>query len=319
MSDPTLPNFVVVSPSSGITSGGPQPATIPIGLNEPVVRTLVPGTHILQVVFSTVDQSPPAQAVTQIVLSLAGPPRPSISSVVNTASFQPTLSPGAMFSIMGDHLASQFLPTFDTSGKYPTSFGKGTTLFSTMVLVSGIPAPLLYASPTQINAVVPYGVAGQSTASIVVTRYSSSTAPFVVPLLDTSPGIFTVAQNGNGQAAAMNVIANPGLAADPSNIVPNGYNGPGNPVRRQSEDPIAAIQLFVTGAGVWNPPVEDGAIALFRPFRYDFTDQPPIVVTIGGQGTHIYYVGPVPYQVWGCFKSSPSCPTASHRVRSQWL
>ncbi len=103
-------------------------------------------------------------------------------------------------------------------------------------------ASLVYVSPGQINALVPYGVAGQSTVNVVVTRYSLTTAPFAVSITNSSPGIFTATENGSGQGAILNVPANP------SDLTAYTYNGTGNPAPQGS-----VIVVFRDGYGRLEP------------------------------------------------------------------
>jgi uncharacterized protein (TIGR03437 family) len=60
----------------------------------------------------------------------------------------------------------------------PTTLGGATVTFTG---ASGpLPAPLFYASPTQINAEAPNGITG---ASIVVTTARGSSAPYQIPVV----------------------------------------------------------------------------------------------------------------------------------------
>ena len=96
------------------------------------------------------------------VYGLFSPPEierivPVISNVANAASYsQDAVSPGELVSIFGLNLGS------------PASAGMGldgsgwvtTTLAGTQVLFDGIPGPMIYASDSQVNAIVPFGVTG---------------------------------------------------------------------------------------------------------------------------------------------------------------
>jgi hypothetical protein len=70
---PTPPNFIVVFPSTGITSTDiSNPTVVLIGLNQSVVRDMSAGTYALSVMFSTVDQSVPSQTGIVVILRLSG-------------------------------------------------------------------------------------------------------------------------------------------------------------------------------------------------------------------------------------------------------
>lgn len=299
---PAPPNFIVVTPASGMTSpqgGLGSTAEVLIGLNQAVLQRLDPGRYFLEVNFSTVDESPPSGVSVLVDLGLGFTTPPAINSIVNAATLQPTIAPGAIVSIFGSHLAPNFgaLP-YDDTASYPTTLGDGTRSGNTTITFGGIAAPLLYVSQTQINAIVPYELAGQKTADVVLTRYGLSAA-FTIPLHGTSPGIFTATQNGTGQGAILN-------AADST------FNSAANPAQKGS-----AITMFATGAGAWNPPVPDGALSLVvtnplctvpnLPACVHLAAQ-PVSLTIGGKPALLLYVGTSPYQLWSLLQVNAIVP-----------
>ncbi len=114
---------------------------------------------------------------------------PGSATVVNGASYQSTVAPGAIISIFGSALASgtQAAPTAPLSA----------TLQNAVVSFNGIPAPLFYVSPTQINAQIPYGLKPGS-ATMQVTNSGSTAATQTVTVAAAAPGIFTANQTGSG-------------------------------------------------------------------------------------------------------------------------
>jgi uncharacterized protein (TIGR03437 family) len=282
------PNFVVLS-----ASGGSIPAFIQVGLNERVIRQMAPGAYGLDIFFSTVDQTPPSRTSVSVQLNLAGPATPVIQSVVNTASYQSKICPGAMVSIFGAHLGQ---PTGSTSfnefGLYPT------TVAGTTVTFNGISAALLYVGTGQINALVPSGVAGQRTAEIVVKRitgsFNQSSPTFSVSIMDTSPAIFTSTQTGTGQGAV--------LIASPSDLSRYTYNSTADPA-----PPGSVMTFFATGMGLWRTTPQDGSIFLGPIFPIPAL-MAPISLTISGQPARLIYAGPALYQVWGLLQINAIVP-----------
>ena len=261
--DPTFVNFLLVTPSSGV--GGTR---IAIGLNPNVVPYLPTGSYSLVLSF-TFD--PPLQPFVRFVTLLILPsPPPTVTSVVNSATRQPTISPGCLVSIFGSNIGTPPVNgRYDDAGIYPKLLGHSTVTFN------GVPAHLLYVSNGQIDAVVPFEVAGQNSVDVVV-RHRDQTSPTMQVLFsDTSPGIFTVSQDGRGQGAILN--------AD------NSFNSDSNPVRRGS-----FVQIFATGGGRWNPDLPSGSI-------YGGPVAPvaraPVSVKIGGQPALILYAGVAPFLV----------------------
>ena len=84
------PNFVVLPQSAGIA-----PTNVTIGLNESVVRHMAPGPYTLGLFFTTTNQSPNSLAIVRVMLNLAFGSTSTIQSIVNTASYQPIVSPGS--------------------------------------------------------------------------------------------------------------------------------------------------------------------------------------------------------------------------------
>jgi trimeric autotransporter adhesin len=272
------PNPLIVSPPSGTT-----PQQVIVGLNPNVTRTMGPGSFEIGISFTTVDQTPPSNDAVVVTVTLSDADPPLVRAAVNSASFQPVVSPGGMISISGTSLGPPVLSSeYDVGGLYPTAFG------STRVIMNGIAAPLLYVSPGQINAVVPYGLAGQKTAEVVVSHYGQNSAAFSVPVADTSPAIFTAGQNGSGQGAILNYV------------YPNySYNSVDNPAA-----PGSVVVLYATGAGVWDGEVLDGSISLIAS---RFTAK-PVSLMIGGQPATILYAGASPYQTMGLLQVNAVVP-----------
>ncbi|MDQ2945859.1 MAG: hypothetical protein M3Y27_07955, partial [Acidobacteriota bacterium] len=172
---PGGPNFVVVSPSSGVA-----PTLVLVGLNPNVVPYLGSGSYALSLQFAPAGQSctppPPARSPCggiSVFLDLNGVPQPSVSAVVSAASLQPVLAPGEIVSIFGEHLSTPPITAqYDSAGLYPTDLShimyQGDIRDG--VTFNGTPAALLYVSTSQINAQVPYEVAGQKTVNVVVTH-----------------------------------------------------------------------------------------------------------------------------------------------------
>ena len=81
-----------------------------------------------------------------------------------------------------------------------------TTLGDVQVTVAGIPAPLLYVSPSQINFQVPGATPVSDSQEIQVTRASTGQvlASWLFRIDSVSPGLFTADATGSGQLLAVN-------------------------------------------------------------------------------------------------------------------
>jgi uncharacterized protein (TIGR03437 family) len=163
---------------------------------------------------------------------------PAITQIVNGASFVDTgLSPGLIFTVKGNGIGPSPAATLtiDASGEI------STTLSGVQLLVNGTPAPLLYVSATQINAVAPYEIASmvgdRVTVQVVINDVPGASITDLV--VSTAPAIFNL---GNNQAAVINS---------------NGtVNGPTNPAARGDY-----LSIYATGEGQTTPPGIDGYVA----------------------------------------------------------
>jgi uncharacterized protein (TIGR03437 family) len=120
------------------------------------------------------------------VLVLSPPPSISQGGVVNAASWGQELAPGTLISIFGSHLAPN--PSQASGLPLPRE------LAGVSATANGEPVPLLYASPTQINAQLPFRMQGWVALRVRTPNGVFDTSVF---LSEAAPGIFAVVhQNG---------------------------------------------------------------------------------------------------------------------------
>src|SRR5215471_16569651 len=130
-------------------------------------------------------------------LLAAGQGGPEIfpNGVVNAANYGPLLAPGGIMSIFGTGLGqTQYLQALP----YPTKMGQ------TSVTINGEAAPLLFVSPTLVNALVPADIP-VGAASVVVTVGGSSTNSAAVLITPVAPALFTTSATGRGNVAAQHL------------------------------------------------------------------------------------------------------------------
>jgi uncharacterized protein (TIGR03437 family) len=264
------------------------------------------GAYSLYLNFSTVGQSPAATIQVLVLFGLSRTPT-SVTSVLNSASFQVGVSPGALVSIFGAHFGPPVMATgYDGNGLYPTGVPDNASK-NTIVTFAGIAAPLTYVSESQINAIVPYGVAGTAAADVVVVCYNLSSEAFSVPIFNSTPAIFTATQNGTGQGAILNVNPNNPIAAGAVT-----YNSSINPA-----PPGSPVVMYATGTGTRNPAIPDGEIALtiLNPMCTSLdlectksTNQ-PLSLTIGGKPATVFYAGTSLYEPWSLLQINAYVPT----------
>src|ERR1022692_1318094 len=103
------------------------------------------------------------------------------------------------------------------------------------------PAPILYAGAGQINAIVPYEVAGASNASVESIFGSVRSNSLTLAVVSSAPGVFSADASGKGPGAILDT-SYPLVSAS-------------NPVSAGS-----IIQVFATGQGQTSPGGVDGLI-----------------------------------------------------------
>jgi uncharacterized protein (TIGR03437 family) len=206
-----------------------------------------------------------------------------LNAVVNSANYgNPPVAPGEIVVLFGQ----QFGPEGVVEAQVAAG-GRGFTkiLADTRVLFDGIPAPMIYAAPNQVSAVVPYGVAGQTSTRVVVEYKGVASPTLTIPVRAAAPAIFTLDKTGTGPGAIRN--------QDYS------INGVGNAALRGS-----VIQIYCTGGGVTLPASIDG----------QFTGEPlpyltlPVSVTIGGVAAKLWYAGGAPQTVAGLTQINAEVP-----------
>src|SRR5262249_55744693 len=109
---------------------------------------------------------------------------PFLTSVTNAASFVPGIVPGSLITIFGVRLSTT------PSGVQASTIPWPIQLTDTSVKINGIDAPLYYVSGNQLNLQVPWELAAQRLASIVVTSNGRSSEAFQVGVLTAQPGVF---------------------------------------------------------------------------------------------------------------------------------
>ncbi|MDQ2950156.1 MAG: hypothetical protein M3Y27_30170 [Acidobacteriota bacterium] len=200
--------------------------------------------------------------------------KPTIKSIVNAASYALApeelnrgLAAGSIATIFGSNLANQ---TFSaTSTPLPTGLA-GTT-----VTLDGVPAPLFFVSPAQINFQVSWryqprpDVDGLTHANVVVMSANGTSEGYSLLIGIQGPGIFTTDGSGCGQSAVFDVASDGSVA----------INGPSN-----SAAPGGIITMFVLGIEILafpnNSPPPDGVPA---PLDRVIPILPGTAINIGGK------------------------------------
>jgi uncharacterized protein (TIGR03437 family) len=191
------------------------------------------------------------------------------------------VAPGELITIFGEELGPLVPAVFELTpvGLFSTRIGGARVLFD------GVASPLIYVSETQINAVVPYEVAGRGFVDVQVEYPGVVSEAVGMEVTDASPAIFTQNSQGSGPAAALN--------RDFS------LNSASNPAARGS-----TVMLFATGEGETDRSV-DGLRAA-APFPRPLL---PVRVTVGGEPAEVLYAGGAPGLVAGVLQVNVRIPS----------
>ena len=202
------------------------------------------------------------------------------NTVRNAASFlEGPVAPGEIISIFGDSIGppAPAISSTDADGLIPGQLaGVGASF-------DGALAPVLFASAGQINAIVPFAVAGKASTQAQVTFNGGTVVALSLPVSAAAPGLFIL--DSSGQAAVLNQDFR--------------VNSSANPAEKGS-----AVMLYATGAGQTDPPGVDGKIT-----RGDLAVPAlPVSVSIGGLPADILYAGAAPGLVAGALQVNARIP-----------
>ena len=185
-------------------------------------------------------------------ISTTSPPVVTASGVVNAASFAAAtsgLAPGSIAVVFGSNLTEGIsacippacTPTFRSDNRL------NTTLAGAEVEINGVPAPMFYASPTQLAVQIPVEATPRSTATLQASVDGEPGATIQIPIGAASPGLFF-----SGTNVGVITHANGTLVTTASPAVPG-----------------ETVSIYATGLGAASPVVPTGvragaSIAVYR-------------------------------------------------------
>ena len=217
-------------------------------------------------------------------------PLPTIKGVTNAASYATgAVSPGELVTIFGTNIG----PATAAYATTDPSIGKlATTIGGVQVLFNGIAAPMIYASSTQVSAVVPYEMASVASPSVWIKYLGQTSNGYPLTSATTAPGLFTQNASGSGPGSILNQD--------------NSLNGPAHPAAKGS-----IVQVFMTGEGQTSPPSVTGAITTANLPPPQVTPAPLLAVgvTINGQPALYVYAGEAPGLVAGMMQLNVQIPS----------
>jgi uncharacterized protein (TIGR03437 family) len=194
---------------------------------------------------------------------------PFVRKVVSAADGSEGVAPGGLISILGTDLAPVKLATSEIP--LPTALG------DSCMTVNGVLVPIIFVSPTAINAQLPVDVGGKGT--MVLRTPAGVSNSFIFNIQSVAPAAFHVDVEGwdTGMPAIMRASNN--LVVTPS-----------NPVHYDDW-----LVIYVTGLGATMPGVASGMPGPDAPELAETLAKPQ--VTLGGVALPVAYAGLAPGQV----------------------
>lgn len=201
---------------------------------------------------------------------------PEILTVVNGASFLPSIVDGSWISILGTHLAATvrtLQPDDIVNGQLPTS------LAGVRVTVENLPAAISYVSPTQINVQAPATHMIGPVNVVVNTAFGTST-PAQADVRRNAPGVFVFSPEGGRYPAAVIAQAD----GEIEYLGPAGLFGTA-PATRPAR-PGEVLEIYATALGPTSPAITAGQV-----FSGAASIVDPVNVTIGGLNAPVAFAG----------------------------
>jgi uncharacterized protein (TIGR03437 family) len=194
--------------------------------------------------------------------SASAAPSVNANGVVSAASYQSPVGEGQLVSIFGQNLTA--------GGPYQAAgFPLPYTLGGTQVFFGGLPCAIVYASPEQINAQIPYGISA-GTVSLYVQENNTPGPPVSVTTVALAPALVTASATGTGPGAILHADYGPVTAARPATVG-------------------ETVLIFATGLGQTTPQASIGA-----PAPLNSQTVATVTVMIGGKNAPASYSGLAP-------------------------
>jgi len=156
---------------------------------------------------------------------------PVLAGISNSAGLtvSGSATPNELISLYGEGLG----PSTPLSGVVVNAV-LTTSLGGVQVQFDGVAAPLLYVGPNQINAIVPSGIAGQSSTTVNISTPTGQITGIVLSVAASIPEVFAYPGPGNAayalnQDGTLNSITNPAAPGSIVSVWAAGGGASGNP------------------------------------------------------------------------------------------
>jgi len=188
-------------------------------------------------------------------------------ALADAAAFQlGPIAPGQMLSLFGAGIGPP-----ENVGTRVSAGRIATELSGIRILFAGLPAPLLFAGPNQINVIAPFEIAKLDVVLIEVERNGAIISSITAPVVNAMPRLFTTTGTGTGLVAALN------------------ENGTQVTIQNSARRG-AVVVLYGTGGGLENGNPLTGELARDA----SRTVRQAVSVTIDGRNAEVLFSGAAP-------------------------
>jgi uncharacterized protein (TIGR03437 family) len=261
--------WLSIAPSTGSVLAGQPGTTVTVTANP---SGLTAGDYYGLIQITSPSAASPVQLVTvRLTVQTPGeaPPQVAVGGVLNAASFslQTPVAPGTIVSIFGTGFtdAAALLAA--------QGFPLPNELDGTWAMIGAETVPLLAVVSTQINAMLPFDLVVDTSVPIVVIRNNAISAPQLIGMVSSQPGVFSQSETGAGIGIV--VIVHP----DGSQAEAGGGN---------SATAGDAVVIYCTGLGDATPRAVAGFPVPPSPLSYA---NDTVTATIGGVNASVFFAG----------------------------
>jgi uncharacterized protein (TIGR03437 family) len=254
---------IVEAPLLGITGAAFTRTLAPLSNQSGIINLTVSGFTVL----------PWAYAAASAI--------PTISQLVNAADGTSNIAPGGLISLYGQQLS----PVNMATSQIPLP----TAVASSCLTVNGLPIPILFVSPNQINAQMPFATGGN--ISVILHTPAGVSDTYNATLLATAPSVFSAMLPGLDTPVATIFRNSNGQMVTGSNPVHTGD----------------VLTIYATGLGQTSPAGQTGTPAPNHPLASALTAP---VVTLGSATLQVLYAGLAPGEI-GVYQINVQIPNSA--------
>ena len=204
--------------------------------------------------------------------------------ILSAASYEleAPLAPGAFASVFGSRLSD--------ATSVATTLPLDTTRAGTEVIVAGYSLPIHFTSQGQVNVILPYQLAMNTSHQLIVMRGNTLSVPRTITVAPARPALFATNSQGFGQghiyvsgAGGVLSLANAQNPATAGNV----------------------LVLYAAGLGSVDPPVAAGTAASYTELSRTVNE---VTATIGGVAARVEFAGLAPGFAAGLYQVNITVP-----------